>query len=313
MYSLPIGYIKLVAELQESQPAKAQDNQKAKAKAAGGAEKKASPSYKITVTPELIPDQNHTFLMTPRLSAWADDSYSIGVKDGLLTSLNSTNADQSATVLTKLAGLAGVIAKTGILAVPEVQEELPKRIEVFFLPGDLGNANKTLAAANLKVSIISPAVDPTWKESGEKVAGIAYRPLLPYAVRVEDNNSKNVTDIVVLLPNDSPVLQLVPRRSALVTRKTSITFEKGVPTAISFDRNSTAVAWASLPLDMAKAFLSVPTELVQLKFNYASTNSQLQTADVTAEVTRLTKELEALRLQYQINEFNRTNSASTGP
>jgi hypothetical protein len=97
---------------------------------------------------------------------------------------------------------------------------------------------------------------------------------------------------------------MVPRRTPLVTAKTGITFDRGCPTAFTYDRESPALAWFSLPLDMAKAFLSVPAELVQLKFNSANSNAQL----VGAESLQAKNELDLLKQQIALEEFKRKNA-----
>jgi hypothetical protein len=142
--------------------------------------------------------------------------------------------------------------------------------------------------------------------TGAKDAGIFYRPLFPYKVTITDDNSKAVSSAVVMLPNGSPILSLVPRRHSLVTAKASLLFDHGCPTAISFDSESSALAWFSLPLDMIKAFLSAPAEMIQLKLNFANTNAQLS----TAQLTELNNQLSILKQQVAINQFMLTNTPS---
>jgi hypothetical protein len=139
---------------------------------------------------------------------------------------------------------------------------------------------------------------------GQGGAGVFYRPLLPYTVIITDDLTQTEYRTVVLLPNDGPILSLVPRRATLVTAKTGIQFDHGCPTALSLDRESTALAWASLPLDVVKAFLSAPAELVQLKLNFANTNAQLG----TAELNNLNNQLSILKAQVAIQQFMLTNS-----
>jgi hypothetical protein len=185
-----------------------------------------------------------------------------------------------------------------------------------FAPGDLSGeaqAKVQLTIGNLglfvtpKFASVEPSLrdqqpfDPNEKSSN---VGVFYRPLLPYQITVQDNNNHSSWASMVMLPNDGPILSLVPRRHSLVTAKTSITFDHGCPTAVSFDSESSAVAWFSLPIDMVKAFLSAPAELVQLKLNFANTNAQLS----TAQLNDLTSQLNILKEQMAIQQFIQTNS-----
>ena len=166
--------------------------------------------------------------------------------------------------------------------------------------------------ANLTVSAAPPAGlshatgdDTPLLDKNQSSQSIFYRPLLPWTVTIVDSNNLSRQSLIVMLPNNAPVLTLVPRRTPMVTAITSITFDRGCLTGFTYDRESPALAWASLPLDMIKAFISAPTELIQLKFNFANTNSQL----IKAQSDELANELTLLKQQIALQEFMRTNSA----
>ena len=279
-----------------------------------------TPYYKITVDVVLAPDGSNLFLLDPQTSAWAHDTFNVGIKDGLLASIGSTNADQTGQVLVKLAGLAGLIANPLKVNFIDTQtpapKKLPARMEVLLAPEDsTDDANTILQPAHLSIKVkplFPKAADNTLPANPETLygsrfsapannVGLFYRPLQPYLVTVTDGNNQDVSQAVVMLPNEAPILSLVPRRTTFVTAKTGITFDKGSPVAFSYDRES--VALASLPLDMAKAFLSVPTEMLQLKLNLANTNAQV----INAQTTELQNELTLMRQQLSLQDFIRTN------
>jgi hypothetical protein len=329
-YFLPKGYIHLIAEVQNGsstgtgKSATGTNAQTAAQPSAGAPQDTAPvaaaiPHYKLTVDVTILPDGGNMFLLRPKTSAWAHDTFGITIQNGLLTSVGSSNSDQTGTVLLKLAELAGTMA-AGLKATPYATNPpaaLPARIELMFAPDDTAEANLTLQKGRLNVVVNRdfPFIQPQDRDNLPATSagkpddeGIFYRPLLPYTVTVNEENNQTTYSTVVLLPNDGPILSLVPKRASLVTAKTSIVFDHGCPTAVSFDRASPAVAWASLPIDMVKAFLSAPAELVQLKFNFANSNAQLS----SAELAGLNNQISILKQQLAIEQFMRTNSLSGG-
>jgi hypothetical protein len=67
-------------------------------------------------------------------------------------------------------------------------------------------------------------------------------------------------------------------RAAFVRKVTNLTFDSGVLTEIHIEKPSEALAFMEIPLTIAKAILSVPAELIQLKINYSSRDKELHDA-----------------------------------
>lgn len=350
-YFLPTGYIHFVAELQESNTVsgkttegqKAGDSKTNKVEAVEvepmreplpgsadvpkGTNQPPKPpgkdqenpakvrGYTIKVEALLSPDPSKLFLLQPATSRWAHDTFGISVSNGLLTSINSSNTDQSGKVLVKLAELAGDIVQLagGKFAPagfkPKLSTELPTRIDIIINPEKSHEYDGLFARANLRLDIAPFDWGENAKESKakrEEVAdGIFYRPLLPWKITVQDTNSDSFLSSMVMLPNRAPMLCLKPSRTALVSAKTSITFSQGSPTSFSYDRESPYLALASLPVDMIKAFLSAPTELIQLKLNYVNTNGQF----IKSQADELQNQLKLLQQQLAVTEYLRTNNA----
>ena len=87
-YCLPTGYIHLVADLQDGTATNAT---------------KTPYYYNITIGVTLVPDTTKMYLLSPKTSSLAHDRFGITVTNNFLTSINSSNADQSGQVLVKLA------------------------------------------------------------------------------------------------------------------------------------------------------------------------------------------------------------------
>ncbi|HEY4417052.1 MAG TPA: hypothetical protein VGO57_15285 [Verrucomicrobiae bacterium] len=309
LYCLPKGYIHIVADLQTQTATNA------------GAAKK--PSYKIsTLESVLMPDIAHAYLLDPKASAWAHDRFGIGVANGLLTSINSSNVDQTSQVLVKIGALAGDIlylsggGGKGPATAPPTNT-LPEHIDLYSDASELRDitnilSDEVLHAARLKVTVTRSSLyasgtdDETglWNLSADAGEGLFYRPLLPCQVKIDDGNNGNEESAVVMLPDFSPIFKLVPRRTPMATASTSITFDRGCPIGFTYDRESPALGWAELPLDIIKAVLSAPTDLIQLKFNFANTNAQL----AAAQNTEVENQLKLLQAQLGLQQYMQTNN-----
>ena len=315
-YFLPKGYVHVTADLRCATLTNATD---------GRTELNPVNYYDLKVDVQILPDAARMYLLEPKLSMWAHDTFGIAVSNGLLSSISSTNVDRSHDVMVSLAGLAGALATEGaapglpVKFLPPKKPELPRHIEVSFAPNAdgtiLDTVSNALDAGSLQILVRPfdgahttnrlPQSAGTDFKSGP---GIFYRPLLPWNIVINDTRARNnmVFSSVVLLPNDAPVLSLVPRRTTMVTQKTDIVFQNGSPVAFTLDRESPAAVWAALPLDMIKAFMSVPTEMLQLKLNFANTNAAL----TAAETTNLKNRLELLQKQVELQNFSRTNGVT---
>jgi hypothetical protein len=107
-----------------------------------------------------VPDPQFMFLLQPQHSAWAHDTYGISVQNGLLSSVTSSNADQSGAVFLKLAELAGFITALTAPAVKAPQTNLPPRIEVMFDPDDVADAN-----ANARAQLAVGRLTSIWSKT----------------------------------------------------------------------------------------------------------------------------------------------------
>jgi hypothetical protein len=56
---------------------------------------------------------------------------------------------------------------------------------------------------------------------------------------------------------------------------TSLGFDHGILTEVDINKPSEALAFMDIPLAIAKAFVDVPAQLVQLKFNFAKSDTDL--------------------------------------
>lgn len=279
--------------------------------------------YQVTITGIIEPDPEYMFVLRPKLSPWASDAMQINVNSqGLLTTVSSTNTDESGEVLVTLAQVAIESFKIAAGGVPTVKligdKPLPKEVVVTFSPTDQDEINAAKAAlenAQLELRVATnfskfpkrwtrlPAPD----DAPASFDGFFYRPALPFTISLSNAVERSSIRQTVLLPNDAPILSFSPKRSPLVQRVTHVTLENGTLKEVSINKPSSVLAGVKIPLRILQAIVALPTELIQLKFNYSSTNEALLKSQA-AELKALKDILEAQRALASA----RTNQSSAG-
>ncbi|MGH7887517.1 MAG: hypothetical protein ACREPG_06605, partial [Candidatus Binatia bacterium] len=126
----------------------------------------------------------------------------------------------------------------------------------------------------------------------EGVSGVAYRPLTPCDIVLSGNNMN--LQSTLYLP-DKSALNIFPiNRGAFIKKVTTVTFDNGVLTEFTITKPSEALGFISIPVDLAKAIVSIPGEVLSVKVK----REQDTTALVQAQKTLLDAQ-EALRKAQQ--------------
>lgn len=134
--------------------------------------------------------------------------------------------------------------------------------------------------------------------AGTKIVinGLAYRRQIPYTInllkKVEsipllvenlkrppmppaDVNKFSLKSTNVLLPNDAPLSVLPLEAGMFVNTEYKTEFKNGMLTKVDATRPSEAAGFVSIPLNIMKRILALPTELLQLKIDYSSKDANL--------------------------------------
>jgi len=138
--------------------------------------------------------------------------------------------------------------------------------------------------------------------------GFVYRIQRPYRIEVNPTSGNNScapanarSQTVVVNVPDSTMAFVLPMMAGSFTKNVvAANFKNGMPTDYSIDRPSEVNAIAGLPFDVAKAIVSVPAEIIQLKVNYNSQDAALVAAqakvlDAQTALIASQKQLEAAR------------------
>ena len=190
--------------------------------------------------------------------------------------------------------------------------DYPPRIDITFDPTVETERTSAMAAffrAGIDLRFSAPKTNrfDSWKSAPDGaasragIAGFFYRPLLPYQLMFEPYDRKShttnglgVNSISVLLPNEAPVYVYDIRRAFGVTNAASASFENGFLKEVYLQKPSQLLAAVDIPLSILRSVAAIPTDLVQFRFNLATTNAALYRSQAT-EITNLLALIDAQR------------------
>jgi hypothetical protein len=115
------------------------------------------------------------------------------------------------------------------------------------------------------------------------IEGLAYRPLRDLAVTVTPRpnpncaivGDQNSETLVIAVPDTSRIAYLPMQSGALNNNTTSFAFSQGSPKEFTTGRASEIAALLKIPVNIAKALISVPTDLIKLRVDYSSEDTKL--------------------------------------
>ncbi|MCP5007110.1 MAG: hypothetical protein GY941_24675 [Planctomycetes bacterium] len=115
------------------------------------------------------------------------------------------------------------------------------------------------------------------KEIG-RAEGIYFRMAKSYIVSIKDEYKEidyNLKSVLVELPNEGQLAVLPINQDLFTTTKYDVQFKEGMLVKADTNRPSQAMGIVSIPLDILKRVVALPTELIQLKIDYSSKQAAL--------------------------------------
>ena len=152
--------------------------------------------------------------------------------------------------------------------------------------------------------------------TADSLQGLAYRMPAPYWVSLLTKSAGNCLltpdqqrqTVSLNLPDPTQTFVLPSQAGPFTKSVTTHAFKDGIPTEFSTTRPSEILAVANLPLDVARAIISVPTEILKLKVDY---NNQAQ-ALTEAQSKILQSRTDLLKSQYQLEQARADPAAVFG-
>ena len=258
---------------------------------------------------DVEPDTNHHYIAFFKHGWNRDDAIELNIKDGILSGAESTVTDRTLDIV--LEGAKSLaIGSTSLLKQSLLERTIVGcssfvRSIVIDPTGD--SAKRTIedifSGTNLLVKIKQPSSMEIKASTGGTYGGLVYRRRLPYVITICEkmNGNKcgrNRQEALYRIPDSRSVMVVPINSGRFVSTKHTLVFDRGQPSHVRVERDSELLALASLPLTIAKAILSVPAEIIQLKINHTSKESEL----TAAERNLIEAQQELLKVQSSSSE-----------
>ncbi len=261
---------------------------------------------------QIVPDRDFEYALYYRYSAFSDDKYVIQrTNTGLLSSIQFTADEKTAEVLVKVVDIAKEVAKAAFVPFADLKEQGFETVYsgVFdpFNPEErqafVDAINEISGSTGLKYNIEidqkSYEQDPGAPDRPKSApyssctAGACFRTASIFPLIIT-RGKKEVQRINLTLPNPAAIGSVDITRAAFVKKVTDITFDNGILTKIDVHKPSEALAFMEIPLSIAKAIVSVPGEILKLKFDIS-----------TAEKNLLDAQKNELKAKQELIDFQR--------
>lgn len=301
----------------------------------------------FATTTEMIADTKDLLSLNYKPNALMADDIKYGVNTkGLLETINITTEDKTADIIAKLAeapqvilGTSGGAAKAAntIVKIKEysadfsikastismtpipinwqiiVTNELGKD-EFITIQGDfkISSPDVTTSATTLSTLVNGANTSST----SEETEGILTRPLKNIQLKFESTSAgfNNSLPTNVVIADNSKLIVIPVKRTAFVKRVNKIGIQDGVILSNEITKPSSVEGFVSIPINIAKAIVSIPGQLVQFRFDNTKRLDELEKAKLNYEKSiqesqkfALTKEQEIEKVKLDIQKTELSN------
>jgi hypothetical protein len=231
-----------------------------------------------TITPTIMPDAAARYRLRFTSTGFTDDDLNLGVDaNGLLTSGTATITDQTPAIIVALAKTAATIVQPSPFAAMTAPATKPAASPypfhmVYTLDAFLRNPRlpdqRHVAIEGAGLELSRPAPNCAFS--------VCYRTPVLLRGRIVDTRGQDVGAHFAFLAIDPSSTEGIDiRGAALVKRTDTVTFTNGIAVGNAIKQDSMVLAAANLPLDVIKAILSAPAELLTLKVNNVTDQANL--------------------------------------
>lgn len=276
---------------------------------------------KVTITPvaRFLPDPNYRYVASLTEGPFHDDKVVLQTTDGLLTSATSTVVDRNVDILKQVIAIITQVVQIGAAdrgagdapALPALR--LSFDVDPFD-PAGVAEVNQAFRASGLPLTIsfenpasptpLLPVPGAPASFQNECVFSLCFRSLR--TVVLEGRlNGRMVLRQELPLPDPNSLFGYDIVRDACVTNITNLTFTQGVLTKVDVDAKSEVLGCLSIPLEIARAILSVPAAALDIRITQINDDKELAQAQ--------TQLLDAQRLLLQAQAAQAAAAAARPP
>jgi hypothetical protein len=252
---------------------------------------KGTNDLELTTSVRYIQDPNYFFTFRYLPKATFDDAVDVKLTEqGFLDTIEVTTTDKAREIVGKVIEIVKEVAKItafpGAVTQMKAEEKKIPNIDVEFDPDLFLDRSRWKDREDFEQCYFTPygikfQLKRTFpngsfpKRGPVDQQGIYYRPLLPYEFSFSIKDFALYKTETISLPNEAPIMAIDLKRGPFITKKMTLTFKNGILTQMKVDKPSEVLAALNIPLDIVKAIVSLPTELIQFKIDYSSKNKQL--------------------------------------
>ena len=254
---------------------------------------------------------------------------------GLLETVNVITEDRTAEILSQLANAPSTVlgiseAEDRSAAIIQKIKEFEQIFEVkasdiygnsdgysiqydIAVPNEMGIDEIKIVKASFKIKnnvvisadVKSKAIEILKDEDTQTVDGILTRPFKNTEfefVTDKITGKEQKTKIVARIIDKYKILNTPINRTAFTKRTNELRIKGGVLVYNHINNPSSVEGFVSIPIDVAKAFVSIPAQLLQFKYDNTQVKKQLIVGQGELEAEILNNEKEALKRDAEIDK-----------
>lgn len=281
---------------------------------------KSDKSIKVSIDqPTYVPDPDQRYLLAYHPSFLSSDSFTVTVDPltGYLTKVDMTADDKTGEIVQAIAKIITLKeASSGEAGETVLIERYVDPLAIANLEAEFNTVAKLKSGTDPKLKFfIKTTGNTAIQASAESSAkpncsvGICYRQPATYIIGFSFNSTITY-ESPISIPNGAPVYALNLKRSPFVTRKNTIELSNGSISSVVVDKPSEGLAVAQMPVDIARAVISVPAEILQLKIDLL--NKEKGVAEGQAALIDALKALQAKKDDQSGSGKTKESSSSQG-
>lgn len=300
----------------------------------------------FVTTTEMIADTKDLLSLNYIPNALMADDIKYGVNSkGLLETVNITTEDRTADIISKLAEAPQLILGTSagaskapntIVKIKEFSADfvvkassitnakLPIKWNLI-IPNELGidefitiDATYNLSSLDTitKSSSLGDLVKINSKKDTTETEGILTRPLKNLQLKIESISvgTENTLPTNIVIADNTKLITIPVNRTAFVKRVNKIGIQDGVILTNEITKPSSIEGFISIPINIAKAIVSIPAQLIQFRYDNTKRVDELEKAKLNLEKSlldsqkfELTKEQEIEKVKLEAQKSDLSN------
>lgn len=291
----------------------------------------------FVMTTEIIADTKDLLSLNYKPNALMADEIKYGVNTkGLLETVNITTEDRTADIISKLADAPKIVlgssaavtrAPKTIVKIKEFTADFAIKASAILSTAQTINWNliiinelgideqpKTLTA-DFKISTadITEAI-PTLTSlingnasTGTEIEGILTRPLKNISLKIESAipgvSFPSTLPINVVITDPARIVVIPINRTAFAKRTNKVAIQDGIILSNEISKPSSVEGFITIPINIAKAIVSIPAQLVQFRFDNTKKLDELEQAKLNYEKALQERQKFALTKEQEMEKM----------